>query len=50
MLKEVDQKHFINISVLPVPHLVKMNSLFGQYLQDGCLQKPFCLYIHVIRP
>ena len=27
---------------MPVPHLVKMNNLFGQYLQDGCFQIPFC--------
>ena len=37
-LEEIDQKPTINISVLPVPQLVKMNNLFGQYLQDGCFQ------------
>ena len=39
-LEEVDQQPCINISVQPVPHLVKMNNIFGQYLQCGFFQKP----------
>ena len=39
-LEEVDQQPCINISVHPVPHLVKMNNFLGQYLQCGCFRKP----------
>ena len=39
-VEEVHQQPSISIIFLPVPHLVKMNSIFGQHLQPDCFEKP----------
>ena len=39
-VEEVRQQPSIHIIFLPVPHLVKMNNIFGQHLQSDCFEKP----------
>ena len=39
-VEEVHQQPSISIIFLPVPHLVKMNNIFGQHLQSDCFEKP----------
>ena len=50
MLEKVHKKPSINISVLSVPRLVKLNNFFGQYPKEAVFQNLYSLYIHVIRP
>ena len=50
MLEKVDKKPSINISVFPVPRMVKLDNFFGQYPQGAVSKNLYSLYIHVLRP
>ena len=39
-LEEFDHHPSIDVSLFPVPQLVKMNNIFDQYLQSDCFEKP----------
>ena len=39
-LEEFDHYPSIDVSLFPVPQLVKMNNIFDQYLQSDCFEKP----------
>ena len=37
-LEEFDHHPSIDVSLFPVPQLVKMNNIFDQYLQSDCFE------------
>ena len=51
MLEEVNRQSSVNISVLPVPQVDKMSSLFlVNTTKVTVLKNLYSLYTHVIRP